>query len=365
MNHTADNQTIEPSASSLVADAGASAKEQLGLAKPYPSGQSISVKGGLLPANLDEAARVAQLVARSTFVPTAFRDKPGDVLAAILYGLDLGLPPMQALQTIAVINGKPSVYGDGFLAVIYSLPAFKDHDEYFWVKGQRKDSLDPADLTDDTVKAVCVFTRKGRTKPVQREFSIANAKKASLWTKQGPWMSYPDRMLMFRARGFAGRDAFPDGLRGIVTAEEARDMPSETFEGSVVAMPQRISEVPATVLPVAAEAPVAVQAPVTPPPAPVAPEPTPAPPAPPSASILAGADRIATVARNASANSPGRSWWKFETYRGVLGYTWDAHLGLALETAHGSNILVALETEQDAQGKTRLVSLQPFADDSE
>jgi hypothetical protein len=52
---------------------------------------------------------------------------------------------------------------------------------------------------------------------------VAEAKKAGLWGKQGPWTQYPRRMLQMRARGFALRDAFPDVLRGLVTAEEAAD----------------------------------------------------------------------------------------------------------------------------------------------
>jgi hypothetical protein len=53
--------------------------------------------------------------------------------------------------------------------------------------------------------------------------AVAEAKKAGLWGKGGPWTQYPRRMLQMRARGFALRDAFPDVLRGLVTAEEAAD----------------------------------------------------------------------------------------------------------------------------------------------
>lgn len=74
--------------------------------------------------------------------------------------------------------------------------------------------------------AVCVAVRQGAS-AVTARFSVADAKKAGLWGKQGPWQQYPARMLQLRARGFALRDAFPDVLRGIISAEEARDMPTE------------------------------------------------------------------------------------------------------------------------------------------
>jgi hypothetical protein len=59
---------------------------------------------------------------------------------------------------------------------------------------------------------------------VVRTFSQDDAKTAGLWGKQGPWSQYPKRMLQLRARGFALRDAFPDALRGIHSADESRDM---------------------------------------------------------------------------------------------------------------------------------------------
>jgi hypothetical protein len=72
--------------------------------------------------------------------------------------------------------------------------------------------------------ATCVVVRKGMD-PVARTFSVEDAKMAKLWEKQGPWSDYPKRMLQMRARGFACRDAFPDALRGIISREEAEDMP--------------------------------------------------------------------------------------------------------------------------------------------
>jgi hypothetical protein len=74
--------------------------------------------------------------------------------------------------------------------------------------------------------AVCVAKRKGR-KPVVAKFSVEDAKRAGLWGKQGPWSAYPKRMMQMRARGFALRDAFPDVLKGLITAEEAQDYPDE------------------------------------------------------------------------------------------------------------------------------------------
>jgi hypothetical protein len=60
-------------------------------------------------------------------------------------------------------------------------------------------------------------------------------------------------MLAMRARGFAARDAFPDLLRGIRTAEEVLDTPVETPKLSAPVV-RRLSETPgAVVVPPAAD----------------------------------------------------------------------------------------------------------------
>jgi hypothetical protein len=53
---------------------------------------------------------------------------------------------------------------------------------------------------------------------------MAEARRAGLLEKSGPWRSYSDRMLYARAMGFALRDLFPDVLRGIGIGEEQADI---------------------------------------------------------------------------------------------------------------------------------------------
>ena len=187
--------------------------------------QRVPVKLGVAPTTVEEAWRLAKIMAASELIPKNFKDKPGDVLVAIQMGVEIGLPPMQALQSIAVINGRPGVWGDGFLALLMASPLYRDHDEYFEVSGQRRDGLVADDWKLPTTAAVCTFWRHGKATPVTRRFTVGQAIKADLVKKPGPWQQYPDRMLAMRARAFAGRDAFPDVLRGISTTEELQDIP--------------------------------------------------------------------------------------------------------------------------------------------
>lgn len=164
----------------------------------------------LVPTNLQEAVHYARMISNSSFVPAQFRGKPEDILVAVQWGAELGLPPLQSLQNIAVINGRPTLWGDAALAVV------QQHQDYEWIK-EFVEEDDKGNVT-----AVCMIKRAGH-ETHRSEFSLEMAKKAGLLGRQGPWTQYPKRMLQMRARGFALRDIFADALRGLITREEAMD----------------------------------------------------------------------------------------------------------------------------------------------
>lgn len=159
--------------------------------------------------SLESAMACAELIASSAFCPKGMVGKPGDIVVALQMGQELGLKPMQSLQNIAVINGRPSLWGDAMLAVCRLSPDFRDIKEEY---------------DEKTKTAKCTVIR-GNESPFVQTFSEEDAKKAGLLGKEGPWRTYTRRMLQMRARGFCVRDAYPDLLRGIITKEEADDLP--------------------------------------------------------------------------------------------------------------------------------------------
>jgi len=187
----------------------------------------LTTRQGFAPTTFTEARQFAEELASSSLVPKAYTGKPLDVLVAMQWGAEIGLAPMQALQNIAVINGKPSVYGDAAMALVQASPHCEDIEEYF----ENENTPNPV--------AVCVAKRRGR-KPVVAKFSVEDAKRAGLWGKQGPWQAYPRRMMQMRARGFALRDAFPDALKGLITVEEAQDYPDEAKPRDMIPPPAEI-----------------------------------------------------------------------------------------------------------------------------
>jgi hypothetical protein len=158
---------------------------------------------------MSEAIQFSEMLASSSLVPKNFQGKPSDILVAVQWGAEVGLPPMSALNGIAVINGKPSLYGDAALSLVTG------HAQY----GGHQESIEGEEASCTIVRVV-----NGKEVATVRTFSKKDAERARLWGKIGPWKDYPKRMLAMRARGFAIRDAFPDALKGVVTAEEAADM---------------------------------------------------------------------------------------------------------------------------------------------
>jgi len=164
------------------------------------------------PTNLQEAMQLAKMLSESNLVPTAYRGKPGDCMIAMQFGYEIGLKPAQALQSIASINGKPSIYGPAGKALLLA-------------KGCRIDELDIEDVKATGV-ARCVITRPNGAR-TERSFSQDDAKAAKLWDKDGPWKLYPQRMLMWRAFWTCANDAAADLLKGLKGVEEVRDITPE------------------------------------------------------------------------------------------------------------------------------------------
>ena len=185
---------------------------------------------GLALQTMAEAMSFASMVAKSDFAPKDFKNKPESCLLAIQHGSEVGLSPMQSLQSIACINGRPSVWGDAALALVMGSPVCEYVRER--VEGE-----------GESMVATCEAKRRGYPDANVTKFSVADAKRAGLWGKSGPWTQYPKRMLQLRARGFALRDAFPDVLKGLITAEEARDYPqAEPAREPVVVRPKFTAE---------------------------------------------------------------------------------------------------------------------------
>ena len=186
---------------------------------------------------MDDALRYAKVIAASGLLPKSFyetrdADPTAAAFVAIQLGAEVGLSPMASVQNIAVINGKPGLYGPAMLAVVEASGKLEDFAE--WIDGE-----------GDKMVAYCRVKRFGRPERIT-SFSWDDAKKANLTGKRGPWTEYPRRMMQARARSFALRDTFPDVLAGLGqgSVEELQDIPAEPRDVTPSIEPAKINTAP-------------------------------------------------------------------------------------------------------------------------
>jgi hypothetical protein len=169
---------------------------------PMLAGGSVKA---IIPQSFEDCYRLAQIIVASGMAPKDM-GTPEKVTIAIMHGLEIGMTPLAALQRIAVINGRPTIWGDAAIGLVRASGKCKYVRE--WLDGET---------------AYCETHRTGEAQSVCRSFSIDDAKTAKLWGKQGPWQQFPDRMLQMRARAFCLRDVYADILGGMSLREELED----------------------------------------------------------------------------------------------------------------------------------------------
>lgn len=163
--------------------------------------QALEVARPLSPAEV--SWKVAQKIANTPFVPTAFRGKPESVYAAVLYGEELGLGPMQSLTQIHVIEGKPSLAPEGMRGLVLKA-------------GHR------IDVKTATNEKVILFGKRADSgSEATVEWTMRDAQLAGL-AGRGAWKTYPRAMLLARATSELCRMLFADIIAGLsYTPEEA------------------------------------------------------------------------------------------------------------------------------------------------
>lgn len=200
--------------------------EQKNTKAALSTGGSVSA---IVPRDIEQAFRLSDAIHQAGMSPYGM-DSPQKIMIAMLAGMEVGLPPMASVQSVAVINNRPCMWGDALIGVVRN----SDVCEYVreWIDGE-----------GDKMVAWCETKRKGETGPVKSSFSVEDAKRAGLWQTEAriqkrakgggtyeaandsPWFKYPKRMLQMRARSWCLRDTYADILKGMQVREEVEDYP--------------------------------------------------------------------------------------------------------------------------------------------
>lgn len=189
--------------------------------------------------DLNSAIRFATGLCESGMAPKNM--KPGAVVALLEAGRELGIAPMFALGNLTLVNGRLGIMGDAAKGIIRAAGVLKPGTDF-------AEDYQGEHFSEERSCTVSAW-REGQPAPFRRTFSIEDAQRAGLcriwryesgerkgesiyqsktrdgWDVSGPWATYTDRMLMYRALGFLCRDYFSDLLSGAVITEEIMDYP--------------------------------------------------------------------------------------------------------------------------------------------
>lgn len=181
------------------------------------SAVTIDDRGTFKAMTIEARYRIAQYAIASRMVPKSY-STPEQVMIGMEYAYELGLQPLTGLRSIAIINGTPSIFGELPMALVRRSDLIDWYDEKIYDKDLKEICLENKNLTAEPWVGWGKYKRKGGS-TVERFFTMDDAKRAGLLNKDGPWRTYPRRMLQMRARSHALKDLFPDVLLGISVSE--------------------------------------------------------------------------------------------------------------------------------------------------
>lgn len=161
----------------------------------------------------------AEVLVKSGFLPPAV-NTPEKALAIMQKGKELGIPPMEALSSINVISGKPSVSPQLMLAL-----------------ARRTNELLDMKMETSEKGATVTITRKGQS-PYTTSFGIKEATDLGLIGKDN-YKKQPGTMFGWRALAANLRITFPDAISGLYLVEEMTQG-EETYTPRTVQMPKAI-----------------------------------------------------------------------------------------------------------------------------
>lgn len=159
--------------------------------------------------HLPQLYKAAETLAKSKMIPYALHGKMADVFAILVMGQELSIAPMTALNSINIIQGKPTVSPQLMIAL---------------VRSKFPNALIDVKVDDKNLIATCETARD----LAQKEFSYTatwNMEKAELMglVAKDNYKKQASNMLKWRAVAESFRVTFPDVLMGLYAPEEFQD----------------------------------------------------------------------------------------------------------------------------------------------
>jgi hypothetical protein len=171
-----------------------------------------STPRAIVPRTLAEVRAFADMMANSSLVPEALRERAADISMIMMAGAEIGIPPIKSLGLYHVMDGVPKLSADG-LAAVTTASALCEY-------------LEPVEQSNERV--TWRARRKGRQEITltwtDADVKLANLDRPSRNGVPSNHVKYPRAMKNARCKAELARLVWPDICAGIVTAEEARDI---------------------------------------------------------------------------------------------------------------------------------------------
>lgn len=160
-------------------------------------------------SDLDGLMRVADMLGKAGPMLPAHIKSPGEALAVIMAGAELGIPPMASLRGIHLVKGK--------VGMDYSL----------MIGLMRRAGYGVQWVTKSATRCELLLTHRDGTTHAE-VWDVERAKKAGLWGGAGSWSNYPEAMLTARCTSSAARAFAGDVLAGCYSMDEVREISGGT-----------------------------------------------------------------------------------------------------------------------------------------
>ncbi|WP_280441055.1 hypothetical protein [Nocardia brasiliensis] len=187
------------------------------------------------------AHQLASAMVNTAMVPQIYRGKPDDATAAILYGAELGLNPIQSLQQVFPVHGQPSIYAKTMVALLkargYKFDTPEKSDEKVTFTGTSPDGSETETSTwtiERAIKAKYVPTideKTGKYKTNANGKLLGNEK----------YLTDPEGMLWAKAAATVCKRLAPDVLLGISDARESLESEQDATPATVHVRSERVS----------------------------------------------------------------------------------------------------------------------------
>lgn len=179
-----------------------------------PTTNKLEVKREIL--DWGQLMEMSAMLAKSTIIPINYQNRPENILVAVDLASRMGLSPLAVMQSLYVIQGRPSFSGQAIASLIRTSGQFKNV-ELIYVGEEGKDDWGAYVQAERSGKLL-----KGTT------VTIGMAKKEGWYQKGGSkWQTLPQQMMAYRAYTFFGRLYAPELMMGLHTTDELEDIISE------------------------------------------------------------------------------------------------------------------------------------------